>query len=86
MKEATGELNMTVVTIVAVAAVFALFYIFVLPIIQRSLATQTCRTSYGQDWHAEPVENSGTNVGNANISKWQCCPANSTSEGCVPAD
>ena len=28
MKEATGELNMTVVTLVAVAAVAALFYFF----------------------------------------------------------
>ena len=29
MKEATGELNMTVVTVVAIAAVAAFFYAFV---------------------------------------------------------
>ena len=29
MKEATGELNMTVITVIAIAAVAALFYAFV---------------------------------------------------------
>ena len=33
MKEATGELNMTVITIIAIAAVGALFYVFVWPMI-----------------------------------------------------
>lgn len=37
MKEATGELNMTVVTLVAVAAVAALFYFFLWPMIQKWL-------------------------------------------------
>ena len=31
MKEATGELNMTVVTVVAIAAVGAFFYAFIWP-------------------------------------------------------
>lgn len=43
MKEATGELNMTVVTIVAIAAVVALFYAFVWPAIQGSLNLNTCK-------------------------------------------
>ena len=34
MKEATGELNMTVVTVVAIAAVGAFFYFFIWPGIQ----------------------------------------------------
>ena len=34
MKEATGELNMTVITVVAIAAVAAFFYAFVWPSIQ----------------------------------------------------
>lgn len=42
MKEATGELNMTVVTVVAIAAVGAFFYAFIWPGIQRSLAQSTC--------------------------------------------
>ena len=41
MKEATGELNMTVVTVVAVAAVAAFFYAFVWPGIQESINRNT---------------------------------------------
>lgn len=43
MKEATGELNMTVVTVVAIAAVGAFFYAFVWPAIQSGLARNTCK-------------------------------------------
>lgn len=42
MKEATGELNMTVVTVVAIAAVGAFFYLFIWPGIQAGLARNTC--------------------------------------------
>ena len=41
MKEATGELNMTVVTVVAIAAVAAFFYAFVWPSIQNSIKAST---------------------------------------------
>lgn len=41
MKEATGELNMTVVTVVAIAAVAAFFYAFVWPGIQASIKAST---------------------------------------------
>ncbi|MBR1416214.1 MAG: hypothetical protein IJ572_00150 [Bacilli bacterium] len=41
MKEATGELNMTVVTVVAIAAVGAFFYAFIWPSIQANLRAQT---------------------------------------------
>ena len=41
MKEATGELNMTVITVVAIAAVGALFTFFVWPNIQANLALNT---------------------------------------------
>ena len=41
MKEATGELNMTVVTVVAIAAVAAFFYAFVWPAIQNSIKAST---------------------------------------------
>ncbi len=45
MKEATGELNMTVITVVAIAAVAAFFYAFVWPSIQASLALTTACNS-----------------------------------------
>lgn len=46
MKEATGELNMTVVTVVAIAAVAAFFYAFVWPAIQSSIESNTrCATA-----------------------------------------
>ncbi len=41
MKEATGELNMTVVTVVAIAAVAAFFYAFVWPSIKASITANT---------------------------------------------
>lgn len=41
MKEATGELNMTVVTVVAIAAVAAFFYAFVWPNIKDSITAST---------------------------------------------
>lgn len=49
MKEATGELNMTVITVVAIAAVAAFFYALVWPIIQKNLARNTCENG-GGDW------------------------------------
>lgn len=41
MKEATGELNMTVITVVAIAAVAAFFYAFVWPSIKSSIERNT---------------------------------------------
>ena len=50
MKEATGELNMTVVTVVAIAAVAAFFYAFVWPAIKNNINRNTlCATAYGCD-------------------------------------
>lgn len=101
MKEATGELNMTVVTIVAIAAVGALFYIFVWPMIQKTIVTQTCKT-YGNDWKAWATTDSSVNGqsaetgSNAKVKVWVCCPSSVSSapatatagrtSGCVDAD
>lgn len=41
MKEATGELNMTVITVVAIAAVAAFFYAFIWPSIKTTIAAQS---------------------------------------------
>ena len=51
MKEATGELNMTVIVVIAIAAIAALFYAFVWPMIQTQLATNTCKT-FGEEYVA----------------------------------
>ena len=48
MKEATGELNMTVITVVAIAAVAAFFYALVWPAIRNSIARSTCENSCPQ--------------------------------------
>ncbi len=52
MKEATGELNMTVVTVVAIAAVAAFFYAFVWPGIRKSIEQSTyCNmANCSSDW------------------------------------
>lgn len=47
MKEATGELNMTVITVVAIAAVAAFFYAFVWPAIQTNLQLTTACNAAG---------------------------------------
>ena len=89
MKEATGELNMTVITLIAIGAIGALFYVFVWPMIQRTIAQQTCQT-YGSQYVAEQKDNNGTcdktrcievadtgatanNQSDAKVSKWCCC-------------
>lgn len=47
MKEATGELNMTVVTVVAIAALMAFFYLIIWPTIKTSLSLTTACSSAG---------------------------------------
>ena len=77
MKEATGELNMTVITLVAVAAIGAIFYLVIWPMVQQALVSQTCKTSFGSEFSAVRIdETSGTGTGNSNakVYKWQCCP------------
>lgn len=59
MKEATGELNMTVVTLVAVAAIGAVFYFVVWPLVQQSIVNQTCKSTYGTDYRAERRQSAG---------------------------
>ena len=79
MKEATGELNMTVVTLIAIAAIGGIFYIFVWPMIQRTIVERTCQT-YGTSYHATEVTN-GAEAGGATDAKvkvWKCCPTGSS--------
>lgn len=76
MKEATGELNMTVVTIVAIAAVALLFYAFLWPVIQKSIVNQTCKT-YGSNYGAVYVKDANSGTG-AKVAVWKCCPGKVT--------
>lgn len=61
MKEAVGELNMTVIVVIAIAAIAGLFYVFVWPMIQRAIIDNTCST-FGENYSA--VKQSDV---------WYCC-------------
>ena len=51
MREASGELNMTVVTVVAIGALVAFFYLLIWPTIQTSMAlTSACNASGGESY------------------------------------
>ncbi len=60
MKEATGELNMTVVTVVAIAALVAIFYAFIWPIIQANMALTSACSSAGQNGYTTTLDNGAT--------------------------
>ena len=85
MKEATGELNMTVIVVIAIAAVAALFYAFIWPAIQKSLVNNTCKT-YGENYEA--VSSTKVDTGNgAEVKEWKCCPdGNKSSKDCKDAN
>ena len=87
MKEATGELNMTVVTLIAVAALGTVFYLVIWPMVQRMLVQQTCNT-YGEGWTAIKNNQNALNNSNAEVTEWQCCPAvqGLNGEGCIGVD
>jgi hypothetical protein len=61
MKEATGELNMTVITVVAIAAVGLLFTVFVWPNIQSNLALSTACSQV--DNNGDYITEDGTGAG-----------------------
>ena len=58
MKEATGELNMTVITVVAIAAVGLLFTLFVWPNIQANLAINTACANVDNNGNYETADDS----------------------------
>ena len=67
MKEATGELNMTVITVVAIAAVGAFFYAFLWPSIRANIQRSTqcsnavgCGNCDGNTCDCYPVNENGT--------------------------
>ncbi len=71
MKEATGELNMTVITVVAIAAVGALFTFFVWPNIQQNLLLSTACSNLNSNGNYKSQETEGGN-GSVECSKFKC--------------
>jgi len=79
MKEATGELNMTVITLVAIGAIGAVFYLLVWPLVQRTLASNSCRTAYGSTYSATEVSgNALDDNSQAKVKDW-CCKSSDSS-------
>ena len=76
MKEATGELNMTVITVVAIAAIAALFTIFIMPNIQANIMMQTACSNIDADGNytqEDADEVDGTGSGNTvSCSGFKC--------------
>ncbi len=75
MKEATGELNMTVITVVAIAAIAALFTIFIMPQIQANIALQTACSNMDADGNYEAEIAGGTEgaqASSASCSNFEC--------------
>lgn len=72
MKEATGELNMTVVTVVAIAAVAAFFYAFIWPGIKTSIMAQSICAN-GQNYKSGQSGTEGyVECGNASNGQYTC--------------
>ncbi len=73
MKEATGELNMTVIVVVAIAAVGAFFYAFVWPNIRVNIALkQACNASGGKTGYWDDSNGIGCTRGKDEILKCFC--------------
>ena len=64
MKEATGELNMTVITVVAIAAIAAIFYAFIWPSIQKQLLAKNACSASGGQTYTDSGKNYTVNCGN----------------------
>ena len=74
MKEASGELNMTVITVVASAAVGLLFTLFVWPNIQANLMLSTACSNMNSngDYVATQTEGEDANEGTVDCVDWVC--------------
>lgn len=75
MKEATGELNMTVITVVAIAAVGLLFTIFVWPNIQANMTLNTACSQVDSKGNYRTANNALTgdsNEGQIDCTKFSC--------------
>lgn len=85
MKEATGELNMTVITVVAIAAIGLLFYQFIWPMIKLRLVDNTCN-AMGSNYEAarctvDATSGSATATGNSGKTYVNCQAAEEDEAG-----
>jgi len=64
MKEATGELNMTVITVLIVAAVGAIIVFVIVPMVGGAMRNSTCETMFGP----------GATARRGGGDIWECCP------------
>ena len=72
MKEATGELNMTVITVVAIAAVGLLFTVFVWPNIQSNLALNTACSQVNNNGNYTTSGINSTTDGYVKCTNYNC--------------
>lgn len=74
MKEATGELNMTVITVVAIAAVAALFTFFLLPRIRANITLSSACSNVNSKGSYTDQNKAGddTMEGSVNCSSFTC--------------
>ena len=71
MKEATGELNMTVITVVAIVAVGALFTWFLFPMIRSNIAIRTACSTLDSTG-ASNNTSSDADEGVVSCKEWKC--------------
>ena len=69
MKEATGELNMTVVTVVAIAAIGALFTVFLWPRIRANIILSTACSNVNANGTYHEDNGDGNSV---DCNEWLC--------------
>ena len=60
MKEATGELNMTVITVVAIGAIVAFAYLIIWPSIQTGMALTAACNSAGNSIYNQTFDDGST--------------------------
>ena len=73
MKEATGELNMTVITVVAIAAVAALFTFFLLPRIRANITLSTaCSNVNSKGNYTDEGSEDQQQTGSVECSNFEC--------------
>lgn len=56
MKEATGELNMTVVTVVAIAALIAFFYLVIWPTVKTGMTLNNACNTAGNSTYSQTFD------------------------------
>ena len=72
MKEATGELNMTVITVVAIAAVAAIFTFFLLPRIRANITLSSACSNINSKGNYADNGSDNTREGSVTCTNFIC--------------